>query len=293
MILRHSKSILCLGVSLLIAWSCSLDDGAGIVSDGGAPDTIFVTLDHSSSQDLTRVYLGDDLKLHFNEADQISFFNKEIFNYRYQFQGKTGDRSGYFAKVKTQFHVKVDIGHVYSVYPYSESNAVDENTEALTIVLPAEQAYSEGSFGLGANTMVSAGNDSTIAFKNVGGYFCIKLYGKGFKVSSVSLSGNGGEKIAGKATVTMEVGGLPQTTMDGSATDKITITCDEPVSLGESPEESTPFWFVVPPVEFAGGFTVTVTFADGKTFSKTTTKDITIERNIMTGMVPLEVYLHE
>ena len=76
--------------------------------------------------------------------------------------------------------------------------------------------------------------------------------------------------------------------MAEDASTEITLTCAEPVALGATAEESVDFWFVVPPVTFSKGFTVTVNH-DGGVFEKTTDKSITIKRNYLSKMAPVEV----
>lgn len=180
------------------------------------------------------------------------------------------------------------IPHVVSVYPYQEATEITEE-EVLTLTLSAEQHYAENTFGLGANTMVSVSSDNVLLYKNVGGYLVIKLYGEGVSVSSITLKGNNSEKLAGKATVTMPVDGDPSVEMASEATTEITLICETPVQLGANAEESTEFWFVVPPVTLDKGFTVSITKTSGSVFEKSTSKSVTIERNHLSKMSPIEV----
>ena len=161
-------------------------------------------------------------------------------------------------------------------------------SETITITLPAGQHYAGNTFGLGANTMVSVTSNNFLQYKNVCGYLVVKLYGDGVSVSSITLRGNNGEKLAGKATVTMPLEGVPTTKMANDATSEITLTCATPVQLGATAEESTQFWFVVPPVTFSKGFTITVS-GNGGVFEKTTGKTVTIQRNNLSRVSPVEV----
>ena len=284
------KHICLVSMTLLIAASCSLN---GIDETPGpldrAPERVYATIADPGNDQTTRVYLGEDLRLYWNADDRISYFDKEIFNYEYRFEGSSGDRKGTFKKVKSVFHSSVEISHVRAVYPYDSRNAVDEDDESMTVFFPENQAYADNSFGSGANIMVAVGDDENLMFKNAGAYLCIKLYGSDVSVSSIGLSGNDGEAVAGKATVTMEPGGLPETVMDASASKTVKVACDNPVTLGNTKEDYTSFWFVVPPVTFCEGFTLTVTDAGGRTFTKTTSKSFALKRNSITSMAPLEV----
>ena len=150
----------------------------------------------------------------------------------------------------------------------------------------------EKSFGLGANTMVAATqntDDTFLAFKNVGGYLKLSLYGTDVTVKSITLKGNNGEKIAGKATITHSYGSNPSVTMAEEATDEITLDCGAGVTVGSTAETATDFWIVVPPTTFAGGFTITITDKYNGVFNKITTKQFLIERNNIHPMSAVEL----
>ena len=241
----------------------------------------------------TKVYANEDFLLRWNADDRVSIFNKNTYNQQYQFTGNTGANAGEFRKVETdEFMTGNAISHVVSVYPYRESTEISEN-ETLSLELPSEQHYAENTFGLGANTMVSVTSDNFLQYKNACGYLRISLYGEGFSVSSITLSGNDGERLAGNATVSMLLNGSPIVEMANDATTEIKLICDSPVVLCATEKESIDFWFVVPPITFTRGFTITVsgkagTF-DTRPFVKTTSKSITIERNKLSKMSPMDV----
>ena len=66
-------------------------------------------------------------------------------------------------------------------------------------------------------------DDRSLEFKNACGYLRLKLYGEGVSVTSITLEGKNGEKIAGAATIAQAIGGLPTVTMGNGATSKIKI----------------------------------------------------------------------
>ena len=274
------------GIATALVVSCSVQE-----NDFQTPDQenerFYATLEQPGVEG-TRVYATEDLLLRWTADDRVSIFNKSTYNQQYKFTGETGDNAGGFRKVATdEFVTGNAISDVVSVYPYQEGTKISES-EVITVTLPAEQHYAEKTFGLGANTMVSVTEDNFLQYKNVGGYLLLKLYGEDVSISSITLKGNKGEKLAGKATVTMPVGGEPSVTMSGDAATEITLTCETPVQLGSSAEESTQFWLVVPPMTFERGFTVTVT-GSGGVYEKATTKTVTLERNNLFKMSPLEV----
>ncbi len=253
-------------------------------------DVVFYASFEQPVDEATRVYANEGLLLRWTADDRISIFNKNTYNQQYRFAGETGDNAGGFDKVAgSEFATGNAISHVVSVYPYQSTTKISES-ESLTLTLPAEQHFAENSFGLGANTMVSVTADNFLLYKTVGGYLRLRLYGEGVSVSSITLKGNNDEKLAGKATVTMPLDGVPSVAMSDDATNEITLVCDTPVALGATAEESKDFWLVVPPVTFSKGFTVTVS-GKGGVFEKSTEKTVTIERNKLSKMAPIEVEL--
>ena len=237
----------------------------------------------------TKVYATEDLFLRWNADDRIGIFNKNTYNQQYMFTGETGDNAGGFRKVDADKSVSGNpISHVVSVYPYQDETKITKS-ETLTLTLPENQCYEENGFGVGANTMVSVSDGNVLQYKNVGGYLVLKLYGEGVTVSSITLKGNGGEKIAGEATVTMSSDGTPSTVLEKNSTGIITLVCDTPVQLGATEQESKLFWFVVPPMTFSKGFTITVEDPDGGPFVKSSSESVAIERNRLSRISPMEV----
>ena len=275
-----------LGIAAAMVASCSIQEENFATPE--QEDVIFYASFEQPSEG-TRVYANEDLFLRWTADDRVSIFNKNTVNQQFKFLGETGDNAGSFNQVDvTESETGNPISHVVSVYPYQEGTKISEG-EYVSLTLPAEQHYAEKTFGLGANTMVSVSSDNVLQYKNVGGYLRISLYGEGISISSITLKGNNGEKLAGKATITMPLDGTPAAVLADDATDEITVVCDTPVALGATAEESMDFWFAVPPVTFSKGFTVFVAKSTGGTFEKSTSKSITIERSNVSKMSPMEV----
>ncbi len=275
----------------LIASCTSEIDQVNNISGGKPSDskTVFFASTENTSFPNTKVYADEQLRVLWNADDRISVFNKNTYNYQYVFTGDDGDTAGGFEEVPVSGLISGNsIDNIYAVYPYSKNTKMD-NDGVLTMMLPAEQKYKEHSFGIGANTMVAVTDDNFLAFKNVGGYLSFRLYGDNVKVKSVMIKGNNGEKIAGKAFITMPLGGTPSIAMDETATDAISIICEQAVTLGATEDEYTDFWFVIPPVTFEQGFTIKVIDELGGTFEKSTSKSFTVSRNMLDWMNPIEV----
>ncbi len=107
-------------------------------------------------------------------------------------------------------------------------------------------------------------------------------------MSSVTVSANGEEALAGMANVSFDNDASPLVAIT-QGTPSVSVVCDPAVALGSSATDYTEFWFVLPPVTLSQGFTVTVTGANGKTYEKVSRKQRVIDRNTITPMTPFEV----
>ncbi|MBR3450859.1 MAG: hypothetical protein IKH24_08485 [Bacteroidales bacterium] len=283
-------------IFLLVSCTAEMDqvlNTSRVKEDPGQKMVFYASTESSRAPDSpsTKVYADENMKVLWNEGDQITIFNKDTYNHGFEFDGEDGDTAGGFEQFTdepTGFYTGGDLNYYYAVYPYNTGTKIN-NSGKMTVTLPSEQSYKENSFGIGANTMVAMSDSFRLRFKNVGGYLSIRLYGDNVKVSSVTIKGNNNEKIAGKATVSIPLGGVPTTVMDNSATDEITIFCSPAVQLGADADHYTDFWFVIPPVTFENGFTITVTDELGGVYEKSSTRSLTITRNQLDWMNPLEV----
>ena len=283
------KRSMLLGVIAAMAASCTVQEADVLMDEKIAP--IFYATFEQPEED-TKVYANEQLLIRWHEDDRVSIFNKLTYNQQYQFTGKTGDKTGDFQKVEGDGYVTGNtINDIVAVYPYQQGTSIAED-EALSVELPADQVYAQNSFGRGTNTMVSVTSGNVLMFKNVGAYLMFSLYGEDISVSSITLKGNNGEKLSGKAYVTMPLNDVPSTQVVGDATDAssaITLRCETPVALNASAAECTEFWFVVPPVTFSRGFTITITQANGGTVEKSTSRSVSLTRNKRSRMEPVVV----
>lgn len=243
----------------------------------------------------TRTYVEDNKYLRWNAGDEITVFTGNSYNSHWQFAGEDGANSGKFNEIGEGGFVtgtSLDLTANYAIYPYDENITISESG-VVTLTLPAVQEYNhayENSFGAGANTMMAVTrntSDNFLLFKNLCGYLKLKFYGENVTVKSVTVKGNNGEKIAGKATVSMAYGSEPTITMGGDATDTITIDCGEGVALSNDAANPTTFWVAIPEITFEGGITIEVTDINDQTFEKKTTNAVPIENNLIQPMATL------
>lgn len=263
------------------------------------PASVFhATLEGAEAE--TKVYTDEALHVLWNADDRVTIFAKTTRNKQYRFLGADGAAGGDFEEVAGGFGTGADIDYNFAVYPYNATtaysygdNASDPSDDYLATVFPKAQTYRAGSFGPGANLMVTKSSTTDLPFKNVGGYLCLKLYGSGFSVRSIVLQGNNNETLSGPVKVSIGDGNIPSMefdTADPSKLEKeIVLSADTPVALGADAANAVTFWMVVPPATLSGGFTVTVIDGNGGMHQKSTSKSITFERNKQTPMKAFEI----
>lgn len=246
------------------------------------PDNTQKRFHATIEDDATRTFINDQIRLRWTAGDLITLFEGSTRNKKYIFEGETGDNAGDFRDVTETIGTGISIDRYYAIYPYSSTNKLDEDGY-ISYTYPTVQSYAENSFGLGANPMVAVTqdlNDLDLCFRNTSGYLRIFLYGDDdIIVKSIKIEGNKSEPVAGKAIITPSYGGLPTTEMDETATSTVTLDCCDGVTIGSTAETSTPFWIVLPPTSFTEGFTLTITDAADRVFTKTFNSSIEIERN--------------
>lgn len=271
----------------LLTVSCSVEESNA--PENNSAERVFARIE-SVDETATKVFADENLKVLWDADDRISLFKKSTYNKLYRFTGSTGANSGEFIDVNPDAVVTGNpLDNVYSVYPYKAETSISNDGEVISTTLPAEQTYREGSFGIGANTMVSATTNTELVFKNLCGYIVLKLFGEGVSVASITITGKNNEPLAGNVDVIASIGNNPSFAFSGAPTTSITLNCPTPVTLGSTAEQATTFWFAVPPTTFSNGFTITVTDKNGGTFEKSTSSEVVISRNSTYRMKALAV----
>lgn len=283
-------------VAVLTLIGCAQNDKCldNITSTPEKSQTVFYA---SMPECNTRTYVEDNKYLRWNAGDEITVFAGNSYNSHWQFAGEDGANSGKFNELEDSGFVTgtpLDLTANYAIYPYDENITITE-AGVVSLNLPAVQEYNHtyaNSFGEGVNTMMAVTKntaDNFLSFRNLCGYLKLKFYGDDVTVKSVTIKGNNGEKIAGKATVSIAYGSEPTITMGGDATDTITIDCGEGVALSNDAANPTIFWVVIPEITFEGGITIEVTDINDQTFTKQTTNAVPIENNLIQPMAALGV----
>ena len=272
--------------TLLLCWcSCSVDVALDRDSDSrNSGELYFASIEDAD----TKTYIDSDLKVHWTAGDRISVFSSTANN-EYMFTGNTGDREGTFA-LQGEKKVGETTNALYALYPYSE-DVTSATNGAINFTFPYSQQYVENSFALGSNVMLAFDRNwstESLHFVNLCGFMVFKLYGKGV-VKGLLLSGNANERLSGPAFAGTYYEYDGAMGVYSSGINGIYLDCGEGVELGDAPESAKEFWFSLPPLSFAKGFTLAIYDTNDHIITKATTAWRTVSRNTRYTLAPLEV----
>ena len=260
-------------IAALLLVGCNPYDAPGTAESQGYTASI--------DEVISRVYMDEEMSLHYNSSDAISLFSTTT-NAKYVFIGKQGDTSGEFIREGVSNGSGSSLGKSYALYPYSR-NAKITTDGVISSELAATQVYVKNSVSRGANmmaAMTSSKKDTHLSFRNLCSYVCVELYGKNTLLRSIKLKANSGEKIAGALTVTPSNGVFTATAAQG-AVDMISLNLEGGVLLSESATAPTKFYFATLPTTLATGFTLTAMDNSGNIFTINTDGKVDLERNTL------------
>ena len=261
-----------------------------------APETLTVSFEGEES----RIQLQEG-KTVWNEGDLVSVFYRSNANQKWQYQGETGERTGNLKRVEMGTATET-MNRVVVVYPYAENYYINPETCNVEASLPAQQTYIADSYGVGGNIMVSSGEYNQVVLKSVCGWLKLELTGNGESIKAITLKGNYDEQVAGQlyinsadatAVLASEMGGAEDNGSAGgnlvfedTILKEVTLNCGEGVELSAEP---TAFYIALPPQTFNKGISLEITAADGSKMTKSTDKEVVIERNHILPMEAFEV----
>ena len=163
----------------------------------------------------------------------------------------------------------------YAIYPYKENQQM---STSVSVNIPAKQTYKPNSFDGSAAPMAGKGNHAEpLYFMNLTGALAINMTGTA-KIKSIVFETTSGEKVSGEGTVDPDYADYPVLTMSETADTYVVLDCGEGVQLSGEP---TSFHFVLPPATY-NGFDLLITTTDGQFMQKSTDKQLTIKRSIIT-----------
>ncbi len=216
----------------------------------GVTETLFV--DGMAS---TRVRLSEEIHSVWETGDEVSVFLNGGANERWSYTGTDGASSGTLSYVSDNYRFGA-IDRIVAVWPYDAGMSISANVVSLNF--PAAQAYRSGSFGSAVICAVST--DDRLFFKYANAFVRLALRGSG-SVAALSLSGNTDETLAGAAL--LDASGLdPVLSLAPAASAKtISLSLAAPVALSRGSD--TYFYFALPPMSFASGFSIHVQMSNG------------------------------
>lgn len=202
--------------------------------------------------------------VYWTADDVVAVFDKG--NFKNEFKAVSVDGS------KARFEGLVEAGttEFYAVYPYQRAVSADNSN--LYLQIPADQTPEEGTFAEELNLSVAKGvrtpgqdEVAGLKFRNVCGVLHFTVPERLAAVSNVKFVASN-RMLSGDVTVSKS---------DAPAITKVTSGSNY-VSMSGSFQAGSTFYFVVAPGDIAG-FSVEVTTANGATFSKTSTKTISVD----------------
>ena len=257
------------------------------------PDVITISLD----DDTTRVQLDASGKTVWTKDDYVSAFYMSDANNMFRFDGETGDRDGKF-KIESMGSATTDIDNIVLLYPYSSSYKLNAAKSLIDVYIPSTQYYAEGSYGVGSNLMASVEADDNFTLRSLCGWIVVQLEGDA-TITSITLSGNNGEQLAGDADFDYDKFNLnlvyyPENSniygdsngggsfVWGDYIESVTLDCGDGVKL--NPDKPTEFYFVVPPQIFTKGINIKAECQRGEPIVKSSSKSLTVQRNHIVPM---------
>ena len=191
-------------------------------------------------------------------GDALAVFAGNARNQQFKYVGAAGATSGTFEAASVASGSAAAASAHYAVYPYKSNYRLSDG--AILMTLPNSQSYAAGGYSSALDVMVGVSNgvaDTNIALQPLCAYVCVKLWGSEQTIKSVALASKGGEALAGNASVTPKYGAAPECVFTTNASSTISMSCSE-LTLGSAETAATEFWFVVPPVALASGYSVKV-----------------------------------
>ena len=173
-------------------------------------------------------------------------------------------------------------GHYFAAYP---STASYNGASRFNYTMPDEVEYTEGSFAVGSNPMLSGTKevfDGSFTMKNLCGVMKLRLKG-GFQLARLELTFDSpvsgpGHTYRGNNTITMDG--------NSAADKKVAMVCSSPVQLQQ--DTFTDFYFVLPPADY-DGFSIKAIHPEGGFSIKEVESSFNITRSQITtleGTVP-------
>ena len=204
-----------------------------------------MTFEASYVEHDTKTVLVDRVKVYWQDGDQIAVTGADApFTTTLTQDSPTAD-----------FHGDAFVADAYyAVYPYSA--VVEMEEEVALLNLPAEQPAVKGTFAPGINISVAHTSDAqrNFFFRNVLAYLKFSIDADAPEVTSVTVSANAGEALAGDFYVDCS-SDVPQAVPD-SGISSVTLSSQNPLEPGD-------YYIAVLPGQYAEGLSFTLVGPEG------------------------------
>lgn len=224
-------------------------------------------IDEFGSEKVTFTWLaGDAISVFFGDSEG-SIFVTDVTASKAKFKGTIGAVMGGGDDL-------TDETSLWGVYPYDKNTTCDGSS--ITMTLPHEQDAAAETFADDLFPSIARSTNFTMAFYPVCGSIRFKVSDP--EIVKVTLSGNNGEDLAGKATVSMPLGGAPAVDVISEGQKELVMKAPD----GGCFDTSKYYYFVMYPTDFTKGLTITYYKEDEKA-SYVLNSSVKVRRNRFTS----------
>ena len=263
------KNMTIAALALLLA-ACGNED---ILENNESGNAGKVHMTFTAGMPQTRTSLGEDgHAVNWTQGDLVAIYDGTETICKFEateVSGSTATLEGEAAETDTYT----------AFYPYTDDGTLTLDNTAITFTLPATQTATAGGFAEGLNPSWAQATDGSknLTFQNLCALAKFTVDAEG--VTEVTLTANQeSDALAGGLTYTIADGTLTAT---GSASRSVTLTGT--FTKGEE------YYFVVAPGMLTGGITLNYMGEGGKTYVKTTQKEVTFAAGKITNLGVLDI----
>lgn len=235
----------------------------------------------------SRTVLNDANKVQWVVNDDcVSLFEKVNINAKYKVSGVDDNGTAtlkYVSHIENADYQSLD--KYYAVYPYNDENVIASDG-TITAQVPASYIYKDKESCISSALMVARADDKKFRFTNAQGLIRLKLnaetpYVWG-KIQSISFTSRD-NYLNGTATMSWNTDTPLAEIKEGlDVNQMLTINLDESLKVDLPSKQSgnyAEYYFPIVPITFGEeDLTMTVTFANDKTYSKTIPSEFAIGR---------------
>lgn len=264
-----AKNMTIAALALLLA-ACGNEE---IIENNESGSTGKVHMTFTAGMPQTRTSLGEDgHAVNWTQGDLVAIYDGTETICKFEATEVSGSTATLEGEAK--------VTDTYTAfYPYTDDGTLTLDNTAITFTLPATQTATAGGFAEGLNPSWAQATDGSknLTFQNLCALAKFTVDAEG--VTEVTLTANQeSDALSGELTYTIADGTLTAT---GSASRSVTLTGT--FTKGEE------YYFVVAPGTLTGGITLNYMGEGGKTYVKTTTKQVTFTAGRITNLGVLDI----